>query len=360
MRYRFTNTKLLATSMAALLVIAACGGSAGTGSQPAASTKPAASAVAGELPKPELTKVRIGISTPNEPVQFAAKLADSLGIFQKYGLTAEVTGFEGDGKALQALVSGQLDYFVGGASATLNSVVTDTPLKVIAMNSTTLTDGLWCTPNIKTSADVKGKAIAISTFGGTSHGASLLLLKGIGLGPRDAVITQVGNQGTRIAALKGGSVGCGVVDMSQEKAMRDLGLNLLLDLSKAKLQWGRSGTQTTVANLAKYPNTTLVVVAATLEAQNSIWKDPATAAAKFAEFAQIKPEAARALIDDFQNYGSRSMTFTEDAFTAPREVLGTQNPAIANVDVTKAFDLSFLKKLQEIGFYTKIGAPTTN
>ncbi|MDQ3097823.1 MAG: ABC transporter substrate-binding protein [Chloroflexota bacterium] len=346
--------------MAVALVIAACGGSAGTGSQPAASTKPAASAAAGELPKPELTKVRIGISTPNEPVQFAAKLADSLGIFQKYGLTAEVTGFEGDGKALQALVSGQLDYFVGGGSATLNSIVTDTPLKVIAMNSTTLTDGLWCTSSIKTAADVKGKAIAISTFGGTSHGASLLLLQGIGLGPRDAVITQVGNQGTRIAALKGGSVGCGVVDMSQEKAMRDLGLNLLLDLSKAKLQWGRSGTQTTVANLAKYPNTTLVVVAATLEAQNSIWKDPATAAAKFAEFAQIKPEAARSLIDDFQNYGSRSMTFTEDAFKAPRDVLGTQNPAIANVDVTKAFDLSFLKKLQEIGFYTKIGAPTTN
>lgn len=352
--------QVLAFLLVVGVIAAACGGSTGTGSAPAATAAPAASQAPGTLPKPELATVRIGISTPNEPVQFAAKLADALGIFQKYGITATVTGFEGDGKTLQALVAGQLDYMIGGASTSITSVTTDTPLKVIAMNSTTLTDGLWCTAAIKTPADVKGKAVAISTFGGTSHGAALLLLQGIGLTSKDAVITQVGNQGTRIAALKGGSVGCGVVDMSQEKAMKDLGLNLLLDLSKAKLQWGRSGMQAKTDFLAKNPNTTLVVVAATLEAQNSIWKDPATAAAKFAEFAQVKPEDAKKAIDDFQGYGSRSMTFTEDAFKAPRDVLGAVNPAMVNVDITKAYDLSFLKKLQDIGFYTKIGAPTTN
>ncbi len=352
--------QLLAFVAAAGLVVAACGGgSTGTGTAPTASAA-AATQAAGQLPKPELATVRIGISTPNEPVQFAEKLADSLAIYQKYGITATVTGFEGDGKTLQALVAGQLDFMVGGASTAITAITTDTPLKVIAMNSTTLTDGLWCTAAIKTPADVKGKSVAISTFGGTSHGAALLLLQGIGLTPKDAVVTQVGNQGTRIAALRGGSVGCGVIDMSQEKAMRDLGLNLVLDLSKAKLQWGRSGLQAKADFIAKNPNTTLVVVAATLEAQNSIWKDPATAATKFAEFAQVKPEDAKKAIDDFQGYGSRSMTFTEDAFKAPRDVLGAVNPAMANVDVTKAFDLSFLKKLQDIGFYTKIGAPTTN
>ena len=35
----------------------------------------------------------------------------------------------------------------------------------------------------------------------------------------------------------------------------------------------------------------------------------------------------------------------------------TQNAAIANVDVAKAYDLSFLKKLKDIGFNTKIGVP---
>jgi len=362
----FDRIRVLGLVMAAGLVIAACGGastapSAAPATQAVATQAAASAAPAGQLPKPELTKIRIGISTPNEPVQFAEKLADSLGIYQKYGITTvEVTGFEGDGKALQALIAGQLDMFVGGASTTITSVVSDTPLKVVAMNSTTLTDGLWCTAAIKTPADVKGKAVAISTFGGTSHGSALLMLKGIGLTDKDATITQVGNQGTRIAALKGGSVGCAVVDMAQEKAMKEANMSLLIDLSKSKLQWGRSGLQAKVDFIQKNPNTVLVVVAATLEAQNKMWTDADTAATKFAEFAQIKPDDAKSLVKDFQNYGSRSMTFTDDAFKAPRDVLAAVNPAVKDVDVTKAFDLSFLKKLQDLGFYTKIGAPTTN
>jgi NitT/TauT family transport system substrate-binding protein len=358
MSYRSTRTKLLSLVITAGLV-AACGGTTPAAtSTPAASTQP--SAAAGTLPQPELTAIRIGISTPTEPVQFAEKLADSIGIYKKYGITATVTGFEGDGKALQALVAGQLDFFVGGASTAISSVVTDTPVKVVSMNSTTLTDGLFCIASIKTPADVKGKSVAVSTFGGTSHGSALLLLKGIGLTDKDATIAQVGNEGTRIAALKGGSVGCGVVGMSQESAMKAAGLNLLLDLSKAKLQWGRSGLMAKTEFIAKNPNTVLVVVASTLEAQNSIWTDTATATAKFVEWAQVKPDAADTVVKDFLTYGSRSMTFTADAFVAPRDVLAAVNPAVKDVDVNKAFDLSFLQKLKDNGFYTKIGAPTTN
>src|SRR4051812_22673766 len=229
MSFRTARTKFFSLMIVAGLV-AACGGNT-----PAASSTPAASASAsaaanGQPPAPELTKLRIGISTPTEPVQFAETLAERLGIYKKYGITTvEVTGFEGDGKALQALVAGQVDMMVGGASTAIASVVTDTPIKVIAMNSTTLTDGLFCTKDIKAPADVKGKSVAISTFGGTSHGSALLMLKGISLTDKDATITQVGGEGVRIAALKGGSVGCAVVGMSQAKAMADAGMNLLID-----------------------------------------------------------------------------------------------------------------------------------
>jgi hypothetical protein len=186
------------------------------------------------------------------------------------------------------------------------------------------------------------------------------MLKGIGLTDKDAVITQTGGEGVRIAALKGGSVGCAVVGMSQEKAMKDAGLNLLIDLSKAKLQWGRSGLMAKTTFLAKNPNTALVVVAAALEAQNSIWTDTATATAKFVDWAQVKADAADLVMKDFLTYGSRSMTFTADAFVAPRDVLASVNPAVKDVDVTKAFDLSYLTKLKDIGFYQKNNIPTTN
>ena len=43
----------------------------------------------------------------------------------------------------------------------------------------------------------------------------------------------------------------------------------------------------------------------------------------------------------------------------PQQVLATQNPAMATVDLKKAYDLSFLQKLKDIGFNTKIGVPAS-
>ncbi|HZP95319.1 MAG TPA: ABC transporter substrate-binding protein [Candidatus Limnocylindria bacterium] len=363
MSYHFSRSKLLALVTSAGLLAAACGGGGSTPSaapSSAASTQATASAAAaGQLPKPELTKIRIGLSAPSEPVQFAEKLADMMGIYQKNGITdVTIIGFEGDGKALQAVVSGQLDMFVGGASTAINSVITDTPLKVVSMNSVILNDELVCQKEIKTPADVKGKTLAISTFGGTSHGSALLMLKGIGLTAKDVVLKEVGGEGTRVAALKGGSIACAVVGFDNVPALTSTGFNALYDLSKSPLQWGRSGLMARTDFLQKNPNTVLVVVASVLEAQNLMWTDAKNASAKFAEFSQKKPDDAANLVTGFQAYGSRSMSFSQDAFAAPRDVLATVNPAVKDVDVTKAYDLSFLKKLQDIGFYKKIGAPT--
>lgn len=360
----FDRVKVLGTVMAAGLVIAACGGTTTAPSSAPATQAvgPAASATApsGQLPKPELTKVRIGLSAPTEPIQFAEKLADMLGIYQKNGLTAEIIGFEGDGKALQALIAGQLDFFVGGASTTVNSVITDTPLKLVSMNGLYITDGFFCGKDIKTAADVKGKTVAVSTFGGTSHGSVLLSLKALGLTAKDVTITQVGGEASRLAALRAGSIGCAPLEIVRKAELTPLGFNVLVDVKASKLPWGRSGLMGRSDFIAKNPNMVLVVVASILEAQNSMWADTKTAAAKFAEFAQIKPEDGAARVNDFLTYGDRSMLFTQEAFIAPRDVLAAVNPAVANVDVTKAMDLSFLNKLKEIGFYQKIGAPTTD
>lgn len=82
----------------AILLMGACGGG-GAG----VVTAPPSSNVGSDpnvVPRPDLTKIRIGIGAPNEPVQFSPKLAQMLGYFEKLGLSADITGFEGDGKAV--------------------------------------------------------------------------------------------------------------------------------------------------------------------------------------------------------------------------------------------------------------------
>ncbi|HEX5241476.1 MAG TPA: ABC transporter substrate-binding protein [Candidatus Limnocylindrales bacterium] len=354
--------RVLSFVASTVLVFAACSGSGATSAPPAASNAPSgggsAAATTAALPAPEQTTIRIGISAATEPVQFAEKLADTLGYYKDNGFTnVQITSLEGDGKVVQSLIAGALDFGVIGVSSAVASVPTDTPLTVVSMNGVKLTDGFFCTANIKTAADVKGQKVAISTFGGTSNGSVLLSLKALGLGPSDVTITQIGNEAARIAALKAGSVGCSVVDISEKDQMATLGFNLLSSELDSNIQWGRSGLAVTADFAQKNPNTVLDVVAAALKAQNYMFTNNQDAIQPFSDWSQQSVADATPQVTGFLQYGDQSMGWTDDAFTIPRDTLATVNPAVKDVDVTKAYDKSFLQQLWDMGYYQQINDP---
>jgi NitT/TauT family transport system substrate-binding protein len=360
-----TRSRTLAVLAAVAIFATACSSSPGA-SAPAATASAAAPSTAasvapsvalGTLPTPEKTNIKIGLSV-TETSQFAAKLAELAGIYKKNGLTVEVTVFEGDGKVMQALQAGQLDVGFGGTSSFITSQTTDVPVKGLAVNAVILTDELVSTAAVKTADDLKGKCVAVSTFGGTSHGAVILSLKELNLTANDVVITEVGGQSARIAALQGGACAAAPVDAARHEEMKGLGFNFLVNLKEAKLPWGRSGLGVTEEWLAANPNTATVVAASVLEAQNMMWTDADKAAEHYAAFTQSTVEEAKALITEFQSIGNRPMTWTDDAFQNPKEVLATVNPAMADVPVTDAFDRSVLENLKTIGFYEAHNIPT--
>lgn len=357
------HSRRLALLAAAGLLAAACTGAGATGvpatdgPAPSTSTAPEETASPGALPTPEKTDIKIGLSV-TETSQFAAKLAEMAGIYEKNGLNVQLTVFEGDGKVMQALQAGQLDVGFGGTSAYITSQTTDVPVVALAVNAVILTDELVSTADVKSADDLRGKCVAVSTYGGTSHGAVILSLDALGLTPEDVVITEVGGQSARIAALQGGACAAAPVDAARHEEMAGLGFNFLVNLKEEQLPWGRSGLGVTEEWLAANPNTATVVAASVLEAQNMMWTDADKAAEYYAEFTQSSLEEAKALIDEFQTIGNRPMTWTDDAFENPKQVLAAVNPAMSDVPVTEAFDRSVLENLMSSGFYEANGIPT--
>jgi ABC-type nitrate/sulfonate/bicarbonate transport system substrate-binding protein len=339
------------------LIVGACTSAA----TPAPTAAPSATAGAsktadGTLPKPELTTLRIGASV-QEPSQFAPKLAEMAGIYEKYGIKVTFTTFNADGDAVQAMLSGQIDYSSVGAGGIINSQLTDAPASTFVELKTKVVDGLFCQKDIKTAADVKGKTVAVSTLGGTGHASALLALEALKLSDKDVTIQQVGGQAVRIAALKAGSVQCAPVGMDLAPDMATIGLNLLVDLSKTDLPWPATGLSALKSFSSKNPNTTLVAVAANLEAQELIYANPKKAAEYWAQYAQLTQAKAEEQINLFLPQGNRGMSFPVATFTFAQKVMSSVTPGIMTVDVTKAMDQSYLKKLVDIGFYKKIGAP---
>ncbi len=360
--------RLAALTAVVALAISACSGSASTAPTTAPSTGGGSAAPGGSgavasgpivLPTPEKKTLKIGLSTGGESSQYAEFLAEQLGYYKSIGGfdSVEVSSLQGDAKVVQAIVAGGLDFGVLGVSGAINSAATDTPIQILSINGVTLTDGLTCGPDIKTAADVKGKQIAISSFGSTAHGSTILLLEGIGLTEKDVTLTQVGNQDARLAAVKAGSVACAPIDLAQKTAVEAAGLNVVTDNKSSGKQWGRSGLGATKDFIAANPNTVLGVVASVLAAQNYMFTNTDDAAAKFAEYSQQSAENSKSVINDYISVANRSMGWSDEAFTNPQKVLSAVNPAMANVDITTTYDKSFLQKLADLGFYAQIGNP---
>jgi NitT/TauT family transport system substrate-binding protein len=325
-----------------------------TPSQPptqAATTEPD-----GTLPAPELKALKFAM-TLGEPTQFAPMLAQRLGLFAKYGIAVDITVFNAGNDVTQALLSGQVDMGGTDAAGALNSQSTDSPLKMIEIFKLRPSDGLFCGEPIRSAADVKGKLVGGAARGGPAYASVVFALEELGLTENDVVYQVVGVQNVRLTALKSGAIACAPVSIDLKTELEGLGLNLLVDLSTADLQYPSSGITAPARFLAERPNTALVIAAAILEAQNYMWTNPAEAATHWADYAQIDLAAAQPLISALHAQGNRTGLWDDSAFVAVQRIVAVNNPAIMGVDVTKAYDRSLLEKLQDTGFYKKIGLP---
>ena len=103
--------------------------------------------------------------------------------------------------ALPALVAGDLDYSTLSTSsieATLNGL----PLRVIAVTNKHPLLGLVVRKGINNVADLRGKKLSVTSFGGATYGAAVYLLTNHGLRPKeDITILAGGTNSIRIAAL---------------------------------------------------------------------------------------------------------------------------------------------------------------
>jgi ABC-type nitrate/sulfonate/bicarbonate transport system substrate-binding protein len=326
--------------------------------KPATAASPAAKAASVALPKPELTSLKFGNSALDRG-NLTYRFAMDLGLYQKYGFqNVEDNIFDGSGKLLPPLLGGQIDVGINTPSPALSSLTTGVPLLVTAIYYSKMGDGLFTAANVKTAADLKGKAVAISAFGAESHAAVLLALKELGLTPQDVALQQIGGQSARIAALKAGSVAAAPVDAALEKDMTQQGFNLLVRLSESKFDFPRSGLVFRREFVEKNPNTVLAVTVANLEAQQRLFTETDKAIETYAKWTQTTDRAeAERLVRDQLTLFNRDLRWSKEGWEFLRDVLATTNPEARNLDVTQAYTFRFLDQLKEMGFNDLVGVP---
>ena len=124
----------------------------------------------------QLEKLAIGHSNLRNDIA-ALWVPKDIGIFRKNGLDANIVLITGGQRMTQALLSGSAPLGFTGATPVVTAVAGGADTAMILGINNKLTYDIWAKAEVKKPEDLKGKTLAISSFGSSSHVASFLMLQ---------------------------------------------------------------------------------------------------------------------------------------------------------------------------------------
>ncbi len=128
-----------------------------------------------------------------------------------------------DNIGIQALIAGEFDFSASATGASRASA-RNIPLKILLAHTSKPAFWIYARENMRP-AQLKGKKLAISSFGGLSHALAKLALGKIGLDPdRDTVMVAAGTTDMRFRGLAERHCGCSRSECSREIQSKGGGL----------------------------------------------------------------------------------------------------------------------------------------
>ncbi len=192
------------------------------------------------VPRPERPHIRViygSVSGSMTPLW----LADEWGLFPKHGLTVEVQYAEST-VGIAALVAGEAQLAVNEGATVARAIAAGSPLRIVATFNKLNPYAVVSRPEIRTPADLRGKAIALLRPGDTTDISARLALAPHGIVVGDDVQPlQSGNSPTRLAALLTGRVDAALLSEAFVEQAVAQGMHVLVSLDRERVPYISTG-----------------------------------------------------------------------------------------------------------------------
>src|SRR4051812_23305119 len=274
---------------AALIGILAC---ASPAAQPAPSSAPPSGAAASQ-PAAAATappRERVTILYPNQGGnQTATWLAKEAGLYEKYGLDADVQFIEGSPTVMQAVTAGNAQLAVVGTTASISAAFRGLDAVLIATAQPGLLYKLWSN-SMRQVSDLRGKRVATGRINTDPDFALRLLLDKLGLGyNQDVTVLHVdaGGESARIAAAQGGSADAVMLTTGNGGMMTRLGFVPLVDMVSERIPYEAATVVTTRSFATSKPHAVRAFARAFTEAIALAKRDRAVVMDLYKQYARL-------------------------------------------------------------------------
>ena len=270
-------------------------------------------------------------------------------LFQKYGLEIAPLFISGGSSAIvPAMTSGQFDIgAVGGGAVVLNRFSGGDLITIGAQTGVYTTD-CFAKPEIKSIRDLKGKTIAVTRFGTSTHFAGLSMLHLGGLKPTDVVFIQIGGSSEAIAGLSSGRVDAAMLGYPASEVALKKGFRQLTVLAK-----GEDGAFPTTAIAAreswlkdsKNREIALNFLRAFTDGLTLARTDVALSKKVLRKYTRVDDEAVlQATFEYYKKYFGDTLKVDEKSYANLLQLL--DHPKAKDADPKRFFDNSLLEQIR--------------
>ena len=298
----------------------------------------------------ELTKLRVGSLITGEFSQ--AYIAQKKGFFEKYGLAVELIYFQGGSQVIQAMLGGDVPLTVTAGPEGVVAKLQGADIALLAANNPTMFFTLFVPPEIKNVGELKGKKAGVSRFGSSSDFCIRYIFKAAGLAEGDVTIVQIGDNPSRLVALKTNAIQTTVFTTPNTVRARKAGFVPLVDAYKLGLKFHGSGIASTGAFLRDNRPVVEQFVKGFLEAVAYAKQHREESIRLIKEFLKLKDqdeaeESYQVVIQQIQP--RKPYPLKEGVETVLRSI-ETTVPKAKNAKAEDLVDDSVLRKLDQSGF----------
>lgn len=198
--------------------------SASSSSSSSSSSVPATSSSSTTSQAP--VKVTLAFPAPVITESYAA-VAQSLGIFAKYGLVVNMTQLHSNTMPA-ALGSGSITFALMDGETPISADASGANLVILASDKQTLLYSLIVNPSITSPQDLIGKSVASAAANGSPDIALTYILNAMGVNRSQVKISYIASDNTRYSAFAGGAVDAAVLQppfsvLALEQGFKQLG-----------------------------------------------------------------------------------------------------------------------------------------
>jgi NitT/TauT family transport system substrate-binding protein len=304
----------------------------------------------------QLRKLNIAY-TATSPYQAALIIAKETGIFKKYGLDPQLILTPGGSLGFQAMMGGDVAMVMADGSAAVTSNLAGADVVIIASLLNTFPYSLISIPEVKKVNQLVGGKVAISRFGSATDVSVRMSLAKVGLNPdKDVTILQIGTQTTRFAALQSKQVQATIITPPFTLTARKLGYNTLIDMGQLNIPFELTALLTRRSYIKAQRDTVVATVEALSEAVHFYKREKEPVIKILARYLQTNDREA--LEETYREIALKTLPEklypTLPGIQTILDELALKNPKAKTARPEDFIDMSFVKKLDDEGFYDRL------